>query len=178
MASVASTYSRAFADVVLKAHLNADRSIAELRSIAALLTENVELRRVWENPAVPADQKRRVLDVIVQRDGFSKQVRNLVAVLIDHRRIHFFEAIIRQLEKELNARLGFAEAEIISSRPLNDAEKRGFEAEVEKLTGKKVRARYAQDASLLGGAVLRVGSTIYDGSVKGQLERMKEAISG
>jgi F-type H+-transporting ATPase subunit delta len=177
MASVASTYSRAFADVVLGAHLDADASIAELRSIASLLSESSELRRVWENPAIPAEQKRRVLDVIVERDGISKQVRNLVAVLIDHRRVHFLEPIIGQLEKELDARLGFAEAEITSARQLDDAEKREFEAQVGKLTGKKVRARYGQDASLLGGAVVRLGSTIYDGSVKGQLERLKEAIS-
>jgi F-type H+-transporting ATPase subunit delta len=177
MASVASTYARAFADVVLSAHLNADRSIAELRMIASLLAKSSELRRVWENPAVPADQKRRVLDVVAERDGISKQVRNLVAVLIDHRRVHFLEPIIAQLEKELDARLGFAEAQITSARALGDAEKREFEAQVEKLTGKKVRARYGQDASLLGGAVVRVGSTIYDGSVKGQLERIKEAIS-
>ena len=177
MASVASTYSRAFADVVLGAHLDADASIAELRSIASLLSESSELRRVWENPAIPAEQKRRVLDVIVERDGISKQVRNLVAVLIDHRRVHFLEPIIGQLEKELDARLGFAEAEITSARQLDDAEKREFEAQVGKLTGKKVRARFGQDASLLGGAVVRLGSTIYDGSVKGQLERSKEAIS-
>jgi len=177
MASVANTYARAFADVVLGAHLNADRSIAELRTIAQLLDESSDLRRVWENPAVPAEQKRRVLDVIAERDGISKQVRNLVAVLIDHRRIHFLEPIIAQLEKELDARLGFAEADITSARPLGDAEKREFEAQVGKLTGKKVRARYGQDASLLGGAVVRVGSTIYDGSVKGQLERLREAIS-
>jgi F-type H+-transporting ATPase subunit delta len=118
-----------------------------------------------------------VLDVIVERDGISKQVRNLVAVLIDHRRVHFLEPIIGQLEKELDARLGFAEAEITSARQLDDAEKREFEAQVGKLTGKKVRARFGQDASLLGGAVVRLGSTIYDGSVKGQLERLKEAIS-
>jgi F-type H+-transporting ATPase subunit delta len=177
MASVASTYARAFADVVLSARLDPGRSIAELRAIAGLLNESSELRRVWENPAVPADQKRRVLDVIAQRDGISTQVRNLVAVLIDHRRVHFLEPIIAQLEKELDARLGFAEAQITSARELGDAEKREFEAQVGKLTGKKVRARYGQDASLLGGAVVRVGSTIYDGSVKGQLERLKEAIS-
>ena len=104
-------------------------------------------------------------------------MRNLVAVLIDHRRVHFLEPIIRQLEKELDARLGFAEAQITSARELDDAEKREFETQVEKLTGKKVRAQYEQDAALLGGAVLRLGSTIYDGSVKGQLERLKEAIS-
>jgi len=177
VASVASTYARAFAEVVLSSHLDADRSIVELRTIASLLAESSDLRRVWENPAIPAEQKRRVLDAIVGRDGISKQVRNLVAVLIDHRRVHFLDPVIKQLEKELDARLGFAEAEIISVRKLEDAEKREFEAQVEKLTGKKVRARYEQDASLLGGAVVRVGSTIYDGSVKGQLERMKEAIS-
>src|SRR6202041_968635 len=112
MASVASTYARAFADVVLGAHLDANRALAELRAIASLLKESSELRRVWENPAIPADQKRRVLDAIVARDGISKQVRNLVAVLIDHRRVHFLEPVIRQLEKELDARLGFAEADI------------------------------------------------------------------
>jgi F-type H+-transporting ATPase subunit delta len=177
MASVASTYARAFADVVLSAHLNADRSVAELRMIASLLAESSDLRRVWRSPAIPAEQKRRVLDVIAERDGVSKQVRNLIAVLIDHRRILFLEPIIRQLEKELDARMGFAEAQITSARELGDAEKREFETQVEKLTGKKVRARYDQDTSLLGGAMLRIGSTIYDGSVKGQLERLKEAIS-
>jgi F-type H+-transporting ATPase subunit delta len=178
MASVASTYARAFADVVLSAHLNADRCIAELRTISGLLAESSELRRVWENPAIPAEQKRRVLDVIAERDGISIQVRNLVAVLIDHRRIHFLDPVILHLEKELDARLGFAEAEITSARELGAAEKREFEAQVGKLTGKKVRARYGQDVSLLGGAVVRVGSTIYDGSVKGQLQRIREEISG
>jgi F-type H+-transporting ATPase subunit delta len=177
MASVASTYARAFADVVLGAHLDVGRATAELHAIASLLNESSELRRVWENPAIPADQKRRVLDAIAERDGISKQVRNLIAVLIDHRRVHFLEPIIRQLEKELDARLGFAEADITSARELGEAEKREFEAQVGNLTGKKVRAHYGQDASLLGGAVLRVGSTIYDGSVKGQLQRLKEALS-
>jgi len=177
MASVASTYARSFADVVLDAHLDADRCIAELRAIASLLAESVELRRVWENPAIPAEQKRRVLNIIAERDGISKQVRNLVAVLIDHRRIHFLQPIIVQVEKEMDARLGFAEAQITSARELGDAEKRDFEAQVGKLTGKRVRARYGRDASLLGGAVVRLGSTIYDGSVKGQLERLKQAIS-
>ena len=135
------------------------------------------MRRIWENPAVPAEQKRKLLDAIVQREGIDKQVRNLVAVLIDHRRVPFLPRIIEQLEKELDARLGFAEAQILSARELADAEKRALEAQIEKTTGKKVRARYGLDASLLGGAVVRVGSTIYDGSVKGQLERIREAIS-
>ena len=177
MASVASTYARAFADVVFSAHLDANRAVAGLREIARLLAENADLRRVWENPAVPADQKRRLLDAIVQREGIDKPVRNLVAVLIDHRRVQFLQRIIEQLEKELDARMGFAEAQISSARVLSEAERRALEVEIEKTTGKKVRARYALDPSLLGGAMVRVGSTIYDGSVKGQLEKIREAMS-
>jgi F-type H+-transporting ATPase subunit delta len=177
VASVASTYARAFADVVFSAHLDANRAVAGLREIARLLAESADLRRVWENPAVPADQKRRLLDAIVQREGIDKPVRNLVAVLMDHRRVQFLQRIIEQLEKELDARTGFAEAQISSARELSEAEKRALEVEIEKNTGKKVRARYALDPSLLGGAMVRVGSTIYDGSVKGQLEKIREAMS-
>ena len=177
MASVASTYARAFADVVFDAHLDAARAIGGLRQIAAIFSQSVELRRVWENPAVPADQKRSLLDAIVHRGGIERPVRNLVAVLIDHRRLPFLPRIVEQLEKELDARLGFTEAQISSTRELGANEKRTLETQIEKTTGKKVRATYGLDPSLLGGAVVRVGSTIYDGSVKGQLERIKEAIS-
>jgi F-type H+-transporting ATPase subunit delta len=176
MASVSRTYARAFADVVLAAHLDASRATAGLKRLAALLAESRDLRRVWENPAVPADQKRNLLDAIVQREGIERHVRNLVAVLIDHRRTHFLDRISEQLAKELDARLGFAEAEITSARELGDAEKRVLEGQIEKITAKKIRASFALDPSLLGGAVVRVGSTIYDGSVKGQLEKMKEVI--
>jgi F-type H+-transporting ATPase subunit delta len=177
LASAASTYARAFADVVFTAHLDASRAVAGLREITRLLAESSDLRRVWENPAVPAEQKRKLLDAIVQREGIDKPVRNLVAVVIDHRRVQFLPRIVEQLEKELDAHLGFAEAQIFSARALDDAERRALEAQIEKTTGKKVRARYALDPSLLGGAVIRVGSTIYDGSVKGQLEKIREAMS-
>ena len=177
MASVPSTYARAFADVVFDAHLDAARAINGLRQLASLFSQSLELRRVWENPAVPADQKRKLLDAIVARESIERPVRNLVAVLIDHRRLPFLSRIIEQLEKELDARLGFTEAQISSARELAEAERRTLESQISKRTGKKVRASYGLDPSLLGGAVVRIGSTIYDGSVKGQLEKIKEAIS-
>jgi F-type H+-transporting ATPase subunit delta len=117
-----------------------------------------------------------VLDAITMRLGTTRQVRNFVAVLTDHRRLPLFGEILKQLEQELHERQGFAEAQVSSARQLSDPEKQVLEAEITKMTGKKVRARYAQDASLLGGAVVQVGSTIYDGSVKGQLERIREQL--
>src|ERR1700739_3950873 len=142
MASVASTYARAFADVVFDEHLDAARAAAGVRSIAALVEESVELRRVWEKPGVPAEQKRALLDAIVQREGIDRPVRNLVAILIDHRRLPFLPRIVEQLTKELDARMGFAEAQISSARELGDSERRTLEAQIEKKTGKKVRGRY------------------------------------
>jgi F-type H+-transporting ATPase subunit delta len=177
MATVPNTYARAFADVVLSSRLDATRTLQETQALAALVAGSSDLRQVWEAPSIPAEQKRGVLDAVVARQSISGPVRNFMAVLIDHRRVQFLGAIVAQFEKELNSRLGFAEAEITSARELSDAERRTLEAQVEKLTGKKVRARYTQDAALLGGAIVRVGSTIYDGSVQGQLERIRQAIS-
>jgi len=114
---------------------------------------------------------------LAARENFARPVRNFVAVLIDHQRIGFFTQIVREVEKELNQRMGIAEAEISSARELSESEKRELETQVSRLTGKRVRASYTRDTSLLGGAVVRVGSTIYDGSVLGQLQRIREQIA-
>jgi F-type H+-transporting ATPase subunit delta len=178
VASVVGTYARAFADVVMEkgSLLNPARMFEELHGIEALLNESVPLRRVLENPSIPGDRKLAVLDGIAMKLGTTRQVRNFVAVLTDHRRLPLFSEILKQLEIELDARQGLAEAEISSARELSDREREMLEAEVAKLTGKKVRAHYRQDSSLLGGAVVQVGSTIYDGSIKGQLERIREQL--
>jgi len=163
MASVAGTYARGFADVVVEKRLDVARALQELHGVGALMKENDDLRRVWENPSIPGEQKRRVLDALTAREGFSQTVRNFVAVLIDHKRIPFFEQIVRQVEKDMDDRMGVAEAQISSARELSDPEKREIEGQVARLTGKRLRANYSRDTSLLGGAVVRVGSTIYDG---------------
>lgn len=177
MASVVGAYARAFADVVVASKLDPARMQQELHTVESLLAESDPLRRVLENPSIAGERKRAVLDALAQRAGLTRQTRNFIAVLTDHRRLPLFSDILKQVEQELNERLGFADAEVSSARPLSDAEKKLLEAEVAKLTGKNVRARYQQDASLLGGAVVKVGSTIYDGSVKGQLEKIREQLT-
>jgi len=177
MASVTITYARALTDAVFDAHLDPVKTLAEAQALAQLVSESKELREVWETPSITPQQKRAVLDAIVAREKISRTVRNFIAVLIDHRRTNFLSPIVKQFELELDQRMGFAEAEIASARELDDTERRALETQVAGLTGKKVRAHYSRDASLLGGAVVRIGSTIYDGSVSGQLERIRTAIS-
>ena len=176
MASIVGAYARALADVVVGSKLDPARMLQELRAVESLLAESDPLRRVLENPSIPGDRKRAVLDAINQRLGITSQARNFIAVLTDHRRLPLFSDITKQVQQELNDRLGFADAEVSSARPLSDPEKQFLEAEITKLTGKRVRASYEQDGSLLGGAVVKVGSTIYDGSVKGQLARIREQL--
>ena len=177
MASVPGIYARALADVVFDQRLDPDKTLQQAQSLVELVASSRVLREVWETPSIPAEEKRGVLDAIAVHSGIWRPVRNFMAVLIDHRRVQFLGPIVKEFEHELDRRLGFAEAEITSARELSDTERRALEAQVGKLTGKKVRARYSRDVSVLGGAMVRVGSTIYDGSVKGQLERIREAIS-
>ena len=177
MAAVNSRYARAFVDVVSDKKLDPAKTEDELMSIAQMVTETHALRTVWESPSVPAEQKRAVLDQIVKRTGASQMTRNFVAVLIDNRRIAALPEIARQFQEEMNARLGIADAEVTTARELSPDEKQRLEQQISSIIGKKVHARYTRDAKVLGGAVVKVGSTIYDGSVKGQLRRLKEALS-
>jgi F-type H+-transporting ATPase subunit delta len=136
------------------------------------------LRLVWLIPAIPPEKKFKLLDAIASSMGMARQVRNFIAILIEKRRLGMMPEIITQLKAELNERMGFADAEIISARSLADDERNILQAQISKITGKTVRAQFDQDRSLLGGATVKVGSTIYDGSVRGQLQKIKAQIAG
>jgi F-type H+-transporting ATPase subunit delta len=176
MATVVNTYARAFVDVVIDSHLDASRTLAETQQISAMTEQSRELHEVWDNPSITADQKRAVLDAIVQRAGISRPVRNFVAVLIDKGRTRFLPEIVKQFAHDLNQRLGIAEAEITTARELSQQERSELESDLARVTGLTIRAKYDQDAAILGGAIARVCSTVYDGSVKGQLERIRQRL--
>lgn len=175
--SVFSRYARAFTDVVMEKKLDPRKVEDELGAFVKIVESAPVLRTVWENPSVAARQKHAVLDQIIARIGASLWLRNFIAVLIDHRRVAALPEIARQFELELNERMGMADAEVTSARELSIEERQALEERVGELTGKKVRARYKTDAKVLGGAVVKVGSTIYDGSIRGQLQKLKEALS-
>ncbi|HEY1732660.1 MAG TPA: ATP synthase F1 subunit delta [Terriglobales bacterium] len=177
MAAVASRYARALVEVILENKIDADIARRQLQAIVEAVHDSDDLRRVWESPAISSEQKRAVLDGIAKQIGAVKPVRNFIAVIIDHRRIGMLADIARQFEAELDVQLGFVEVAISSARTLTPGEKRDLENRVERMTGKKVRARYSLNPELLGGVSVRVGSTIYDGSVRGQLEKMRQQLS-
>lgn len=177
MAAVLGRYARAFAEVAVKHRLNPEKTVEELEQVAALITGSRELRNVMQNPSVSREQKLKLLDAIIQRMDGTKVLRNFLAVLIDARRIGNIAELVELFKQELDRRLGIAEARVTSVRELTAVEKKTLEKHLAEITGKTVRATYSEDASLLGGVLVRVGSTIYDGSVHGQLERMRQELA-
>jgi F-type H+-transporting ATPase subunit delta len=177
MAAVTSRYARALAEVVLDKKLIPGRIREQMQGVVGLVDSSSDLRNIWDNPSVPAGQKRKLLDAISKRLVLDPMVRNFLAVLIDHHRISSIGIIARQFEKELDSRLGIAEANVKSARDLTTDERLAIENQIKLVTGKSVRASYSTDKALIGGALVQVGSTIYDGSVRGQLNKLRETLS-
>jgi F-type H+-transporting ATPase subunit delta len=177
MAAVSSRYARALADVITDQKIDAGQALEELRWVVAAFDESRELRALWETPALASEDKLRLLDALMERMGISERaLRNFVAVLIAQDRIRLIGEIVEALEAELNLRAGRVEAAIISARPLGKEQQTLLEAQISQLTGKTVLPQYSTDEKLIGGVSVRVGSTIYDGSVRGLLERMRQQL--
>jgi F-type H+-transporting ATPase subunit delta len=176
MSLFASRYARAFAESVEAAKLDPSAVSGQLDDFDFAWKESPELRQVLESPVFPPAQKVEVLDKLNAKIGLSPLVRNFLAVLIDHDRIGAVAEVVEAYRREMDQRGGIFEADIVSARPLADDERRQLEAQVGQVAGGVVKARYREDASLLGGVIVTLGSTVYDGSVRGRLERLKEEL--
>ncbi len=176
MSVFALQYARALADVVMSSKLDTNDVDRQLREFHGTFDESRELREVFENPSIKLEAKLKVLDAIAPRIGMARQVRNFFAVLLQNDRIHALTAVTAEYRCQINLRLGITEAEITTVRELNMNEKSHLEAKAASLAGTKVHAIYKQDPSLLGGVVLRIGDTVYDGSVRGRLEELHETL--
>ena len=175
MSAVAERYAAALADVALE-RKSADKVKRDLAAFVEVFFSSADLRNCLESPAVGGEVKRRVIELVAAKMGVDEAVRNFIYLIVDHRRTEMLREILEALGQQLNARLGIAEAEVSSARALSDAEKKELTSVLERRTGKKIEAHFREDKALLGGAVVRVGSTIYDGSVREQLNRMREQL--
>ena len=176
MAAFVSRYAGAFADVVRDAKLDAAAIDLKLTDFLSTWKGSAELRNYFENPAVATADKVAFLDKLNARLGMQKELRNLIAVLISHDRIAHVSEVAEAYRSLLQQQMGISPAEITPARALDKKEQEALVAEVAKLAGTRIEATFALDASILGGTVVRIGSTVYDGSVRGRLDRLKEAL--
>ena len=169
-------YAHAFAAVAASAKLNVATAQRQMQEFAELLNGNRELKEILENPSIPPEQKLAVLDALTERLGMMREVRNFIAVIMDHQRLTELDEIIAAYDRVADEDSGVADAEVTSAFDLNEDDRKELETQVAKLAGSKVRVTYAQDKALLGGAIVKIGSTVYDGSVRGQLEQLKQTL--
>src|SRR5258708_6535645 len=179
LSAVATRYAQALVDVVMAAGstLSGPKALSELRSIAELISGSVDLRNALLSPAVSPSRKRAVASKLTGPMSIHPQIRNFLFVVIDHRRVHELSSMVEAFEVLLDERLGYIRADVSSAHPLSEGEQASIETQLSRLSGKKARPRFTTDPALVGGIVARLGSTVYDGSVRGQLERLRAKLA-
>jgi F-type H+-transporting ATPase subunit delta len=170
--ALAERYAGALVDVAL-ANKQAEQVKKELAAFAALVRESPELHAFLSNPSIARASKHAAIEQLVKRMGASRTLRNYLFVIVDQRRAGLLIEIEQAFGALLDARQGITQATVTSAADLTAKERKELDSALAELTGRKVQAQYHTDAALIGGAVVKIGSTIYDGSVRAQLDRLR-----
>lgn len=175
--AVARRYASALADVVLPA--NEAREVqGELKIWDEMLQSNPNLREVFANPTVALDKKRAVLNRLIEMARPRSTTANFLKVLLQNQRLTELGEINRKFAQTLDERAGVVAATVTTARPIAGAADEQLRGMLATLTGKQVRIDFVTDPELIGGVVTRIGSTVYDGSVRNQLQQVKEKMIG
>jgi len=177
--AVVNRYANALVDVVLApgSDVQPHDAIEQLRAFRDAVDEAKDLRAVLAAPAVAAERKRAVLKDIAARIGASRVVRNFVLVLSDHRRAAALPQVADAVDDIFSERAGFVRAEVKSAYDLSPAQQNELSGQLGAIAGKPVKMRFAIDPELIGGITAKIGSRVYDGSVRGQLAEMGKRLS-
>ncbi len=169
-------YANAFAQVAKSKGLDLLAARQQMKDFSETFEGSHDLREVLMDPSIPNEQKLAVMDGIAERLGMMREVRNFLAIIMDHQRLGELGIILAAYDQVADLGLGVTEAEVSTVHELSGDDRAELEAHVAKLAGTRVRVAYKLDSTLLGGAVVKIGSTVYDGSVRTQLEQMKQAL--
>jgi len=182
--ALARRYARALADVIFAEKLPPARQRRrvmrvkqEVAEFGALLRTHGALGSILANPAVVLEQKLGLLDTLCRRLKLSATARNFFAVLIEHRRLALLNRILPSLDAEIYRRLGTVPIQVTSAMELSTKQKKDLEARLRRLTGGEVELHFRQKPEILSGGVVRLGSTIYDGSLRAQLHRLQRQLA-
>lgn len=175
--AVARRYAVALTEVVT-AHGEAREVQEELSAWEEMTRSNPMLLEIFRNPTIPYEQKRRMVTELIRRTRMRPTTANYVLVLLQNQRLADLEEINKAFAQELDRRAGVVTAEVTTARPLAPQTQESLRARLAQMTGSKVRLKFALDSELIGGVVTRIGSTIYDGSVRNQLEQVRQRMSG
>ena len=174
---VARRYASALADVVLERG-EAREVQEELTAWERLFQSSESLQEVFRNPTIPLDRKRAVLNKLIERTRPRPTTVNFLKVLLQKQRLTDLAAINRKFAEVLDVRGGMVAATVTTARSVPADAQQQLHATLSNLTSSNVRVNFATDKELIGGLVTRIGSTVYDGSVRNQLQQIKEKMAG
>ncbi|HXR32510.1 MAG TPA: ATP synthase F1 subunit delta, partial [Verrucomicrobiae bacterium] len=172
MRSASLQYANALADIALEQGA-AEPVLKQLSEFGAAFAASAELRTFLAAPGLSREAKHGVIEKLAARMGASKVIRNFLFVMIDNQRTPLLPNILEAFQEVLRRRQGVAEAEVSSAVNLSDTQKAQLLQTLERLTDKKIQAKYALEPELLGGVVVRIGDTIYDGSLRSRFDEMR-----
>ena len=175
--AVARRYAVALAEVVLTRG-EAREVREELAAWDELARANPQLSEVFRHPTIPYEQKRRLLDELIGRARPRPSTANFLRVLLQNHRLGDLSEVSARFAQELDRRSGVVTAQVTTARPLPVDAQEALRARLGELTGSHVRLQFEVDEELIGGVVTRIGSTLYDGSVRGQLQRIRQRMIG
>ncbi len=169
--AIASRYARALADLAFggKTPVDADALAGELDRFLAEYEAAPALREVLSSPAVVRRQKLSVVGTLADRLGLSTVTKHFLFVVAEHGRVSVLPAVREVYGRLIDERRGIIRADIVSAVALSGEERALLESELGEKLKRPVRAVYTVDAKIIGGAIVRVGSEVYDGSVRGKL---------
>lgn len=175
---VARRYANALADVVLSNGdvANAETIKSELKTWERMIVENENLLNAFLNPSIAHQNKVNVLESLIRTASPTQVTANFLRVLLQNNRLSELDEINYRFESVLEERSGYVSAEVTSARELNEGEKAELRTNLEKLTGKRIKLNFNIDKDIIGGVVTRIGSTVYDSSVRTQLQNLKEEL--
>ena len=169
-------YANALADIALEQGAG-EAAQKQLREFGAAFEESAELRSFLGSPSVTREAKHGVVEKLVARLGSSRIIRNFLYVIVDNQRTHMLPEILVAFDLVIRQRRGVAEADVASATEMNETQKKELLQTLERLSGKKIEAKYSLDPKLLGGAVVRIGDTIYDGSLRSRLNQLRARLT-
>ena len=175
--AVARRYAVALADVVLSRG-EAQEVREELETWDGLMRSNANLFEVFRHPTIPYERKRGVLEELISRTRPRPTTANFLKVLLQNHRLADLSEVTSQFTQELDRRSNVVRAQVTTARPLTPDAQEALRSRLGQLTGSTVRLQFEVDEGLIGGVVTRIGSTLYDGSVRGQLEQIKQRMVG
>jgi F-type H+-transporting ATPase subunit delta len=174
--TVANRYAKALADVIMERGQTLAVS-DEITAFSQVIEQNPELREVFASPVIALERKKAVLNDLLARLQFRPTTNNFLQLLLTNQRLHQIEVVRASLMKELDERAGVVSADVTTARALAANEQEHLLHQLETATGKRVRLQFKTDPDIIGGVVTRIGSLIYDGSIKNQLALMKQQLA-